>query len=218
VALCVLVFSRESMAMQEIAPLATAPAVAGAPPSAAADSAVAAPPVPAALPCACLAIAALTPIKIELLETVSSRTSIAGTTFKIALKDAIVVDGAELVPAGTPGFGEVVHARKSGASGTGGELVVAARYLDLGGQHIRLRSMMLSSTGKDNTVLAAAAAQAISFLAFVIRGKNTEFPAGSIANAKIAELVWITKPVMAAKPEPSIPVVPSTSISTGVTQ
>ncbi len=206
--------------MQDAAPLATAPVAAIAPPSAAADAVVSAPSAPVAAPCACLAIAALTPIRLELLETVSSKTSVTGTTFKLALKDAIVVDGTELVPAGTPGFGEVVHAKKSGMSGTGGELVVAARYLELGGQRIRLRSMTLSSTGRDNTVLAAASAQAISFLAFAIRGKNTEFPAGSIASAKIAELAWIPKSATAAKPEPAVAAVPSTSTPTpaGVTQ
>ncbi len=204
--------------MQDAAPLATAPATAIVPPPAAADVAIAAPPFPAAPPCACLALAALTPIRLELLETVSSKTSVTGTMFRLALKDAIVIDGTELVPAGTPGFGEVVHAKKSGMSGTGGELVVAARYLELGGQRIRLRSMMLASTGKDNTLLVAASAQAISFLAFAIRGKNTDFPAGSVANAKIAELAWIPKPAMAAKAEPSAPAAPSISTPAGVTQ
>jgi len=203
--------------MQHAVQLAASPVAANAATSATAAEAAAAPIAPAPSPCDCLAIPALTPIKLELLETVSSKTSIAGAMFKLALKEAIVVDGAELVPAGTPGQGEVVHAKKSGGSGVGGELVVAARFLDLGGQHIRLRSMMLSSTGKDNTVLVAASAQAISFLAFAIRGKNTEFPAGSVAEAKIAERAWIPKPAMAAKPAPSAPTMPSSPTPAGVT-
>ena len=205
-------------------PAAVATATATAAPSATAGGGIAA---PAAPPCDCLAIAALTPVKLELLETVSSKTSITGAMFKLALKEAIVVDGIELVPAGTPGMGEVIHAKKSGGSGAGGELVVAARFLDIGGQHVRLRSMMLSSTGKDNIGLVAASSQAISFLAFAIRGKNTDFPTGSVADAKIAELSWIPKPAIAAKPaqsptenKPAVSAstVPSTTTQAGVTQ
>jgi hypothetical protein len=213
--------------MQDAAQAVTSPAAATGPGSAAAGELAAGHVAPAAPPCDCLAIAALTPIKLELLETVSSKTSLTGATFKIALKQAIVVGGTELVPAGTPGVGEVVHAKKSGGSGVGGELVVTARFLDLGGQHIRLRSMMLSSTGKDNTVLVAASAQAISFLAFAIHGKNTDFPAGSIADAKIAEQTWIPRPAIAATPAPfatgkdvaaSDPAAPSLTTQAGVKQ
>lgn len=166
-------------------------------------------PVGAPVPsCDCLAIPALTPVKIELIEAVSSKASITGALFRIALQQPIAIDGVELVPAGTAGMGEVIHAKKSGGSGAGGELVVAGRYLDLGGQRIRLRSMMMSSTGKDQTTLAMASAQAISFFAFAIRGKNTDFPAGSIADAKIAELTWIPRPVALPKPvlpKPALP-------------
>lgn len=151
-------------------------------------------------PCDCLVIPALTPVKIELVEAVSSKTSVTGAMFKIALQQPISVGGVDLVPAGTPGVGEVVHAKKSGGSGAGGELVIAGRYLDFGGQRIRLRSMMVSSTGKDQTTLAMASAQAISFFAFAIRGKNTDLPAGSIADAKVAELAWIPRPPPALKP------------------
>lgn len=140
------------------------------------------------------------PIRLELVDGVSSKTSVTGASFALRLAEAIVIDGVELVPAGTPGVGEVVHAKKSGGSGAGGELVVAARYLLLGETRIRLRSMQLSHTGKDQTVLALAASQAIGPFAFAIHGKNTEFIAGTVADAKIAEAVWLPKPAPVSPP------------------
>ena len=93
-------------------------------------------------PCAdCVTIPALTPIKIELLETLGSKVSTSGETFPFRLAGPVLIDGKVAIPAGTPGVGEVVHAKKSGGSGAAGELVLAARYLDVQGRRLRLRSL-----------------------------------------------------------------------------
>lgn len=173
----------------------------------AASAVVAARDPAAALPCDCIALPALTPVHLELLEPIGSKISTTGDTFRLALKDAISVDGIELVPAGTPGIGEIIHAKKSGGSGVGGELIVAARFLDLRGQHIRLRSMIVSSTGMDRTGVVAATSAVVSVLAFAIHGKDTVYPAGTVAAAKTAELAWIPRSTQAATPAaaPSAP-------------
>ena len=156
--------------------------------------------IPAAPACeGCLTIPALTPVTVQVVPALGSRISKTGEMFEIRLSEPIMLDGRAAVPAGAKGMGEVVHAKKPGGSGAGGELVLAARYLEVDGQRLPLRSMHLSSKGKDQTVLAAAAAQAISIFAMAIEGKDTTVAAGTAAVAKTAA-AFAVKPAVEAPP------------------
>lgn len=135
-------------------------------------------------------IPALTPLRIELTEALSSRTSVTGQTFGISLAYPVVINGRELIPAGTKGRGEIIHAKKTGV-GVGGELVLAARYLNLGDRQLRLRSMKFNGAGRDQQDLAFAAAVAVGLPAMFIRGKHIDVPTGAFADAKTAEAFWL---------------------------
>jgi hypothetical protein len=141
-----------------------------------------------------LAIPALTPVEIVVDAELGSKTSTTGQMFPLHLGAAIIVDGKELVPAGTLGEGEIVHAKKAGGSGAPGELVVAARYLQLGGKRLKLRSMRIGLVGKDavNGVVAFNAVTAVTplpigIIGFAVTGRNVVYPAGTTATAKTAE-------------------------------
>lgn len=143
-------------------------------------------------PCdGCLTIPALTPVRIEIRATVGSAISKSGDSFPIRLAEPIVIDGKEVVAAGTTGVGEVVHAKKSGGSGAAGELVLAARYLDIDGRRIRLRSMALSSNGKSAVdtahVLGVAGGGIGALVGFLIKGGKTTVESGTVTTAKTAE-------------------------------
>lgn len=183
-----------------LAQSAAQPATVASPPS------VSPPAQPPASPCPVDAkcIPALTVVALRIDATLGSKVSVSGQTFPIALADPIVVDGQELVPAGTKGMGEVVHAKKTGV-GVGGELVLAARYLDFGGQQIKLRSMQLGGKGKDNEALTFAVGVTVGLPALFIRGKHIEVPEGSLATAKTAAQVVIVQPPAAATaPAPAL--------------
>lgn len=137
--------------------------------------------------CHCITVPALTPVELEILAPVGSKLSKNGDTFPIRLTKPVIFGGREVLPAGLPGMGEVVHAKPSGGGGGGGELVLAARYLEMANGRIRLRSMRVSSVGRDQTGLALASAYAIGPFAMMVKGKNTEIPPGTLAEAKIAE-------------------------------
>lgn len=155
-----------------------------------------APPVPSstnAAPACQHAIPALTPIVVETLVDLGSAVSRSLDTFPIRLAEPVVVDGHEVLPAGSTGEGEVVHAKKSGGSGTPGELVLAARWLDACGTRLRLRSMHVALAGQGavatvNAINAGAALAPvpIGLVGFAIRGRNVLYPAGTRATAKIA--------------------------------
>ena len=113
--------------------------------------------------------------------------------FPITLKEPIMQGKRELVPAGTKGEGEVVWAKKAGGSGSPGELVLAARYLDLGGRHLRLRSMNFGAVGGNRykdvnklMIVGTATLPGLVLVGFFVKGGETMVAAGTLAQAKTA--------------------------------
>jgi hypothetical protein len=128
-------------------------------------------------------------VEIEIDAALSSRSNKPGDMFPLHLAKAIEVDGHVVVPAGAVGQGEVIHAKKAGMSGSAGALILAARFIDFGGQHLRLRSMQMVKRGKSNEGAAIALGYlgAVGSIAFLVTGTNTDVAVGSQASAKTAE-------------------------------
>ncbi|MCT2558347.1 hypothetical protein N0B51_05075 [Tsuneonella sp. YG55] len=136
----------------------------------------------------------MTPVALELVDPVGSKTSKSLETFRVVLAEPVMVDEFEVIPAGTPGTGEIVHAKKAGGMGAAGELVVAARFLDLGDRKVRLRSTVIDAEGKSRingvSNLAAASAASplpVAWIGFFIKGGEIELPPGTRLVAKLAE-------------------------------
>jgi len=151
-------------------------------------------PVPPPSQAASATVPALTPLTLEILADLGSKTSKSGDQFPIRLHEPVVVDGVTVIPVGTPGMGEVVHAKKGGSSGAAGELVLAARYLDYEGARIRLRSMRMDGNGaskirsvNDMAIAAALTVPAVALFGFAVKGGDSDIPSGSLASAKTAE-------------------------------
>lgn len=125
-------------------------------------------------------------VSIRIDDRVGSKISKAGDFFNISLVDPIVVEEIELVPAGTKGVGQVVHAAKGSFGGGAGELILAARFLDHEGRRIHLRSLRFGQTGSDNTAEAMAINAVIGPLGLLVSGGNVTVEPGTMANAKIA--------------------------------
>lgn len=121
---------------------------------------------------------------IETAESVASATAKSGDKFKIRLAEPAIVDGRTLIPAGTGGIGEVIHAARSKAWGQSGELILAARYLDVGGSQVPLRAFRLNATGRQGRIDTYITGGGV---ARVLVGSNTEAPAGSTGIARVAE-------------------------------
>ena len=143
-------------------------------------------------------VPARTPLAIDIVDAVSSRASRTGDHFNFRLAEPLVIEGRVIVPAGTPGVGEVVHAARAGGMGRAGELIVAARYLQHGEIRITLRSMRVGSPqGRDNSgvvnainLASAAALPGLALVGFAIAGGEVNLPAGTRASAQTAtELV-----------------------------
>jgi hypothetical protein len=150
---------------------------------------------PAAATSPCCIVPALTPVKIEFLSLLSSKTSHIGDHFAFRLTEPLIVDGKELVPAGTNGSGDVVHAAKSGMAGKAGELILAARYLDFNGTKIPLRSLVVGKEqGKDKTGSAFAVAAVVGLPAYFMSGGQVLVPIGTEASAKVRTDTFLPQP------------------------
>jgi hypothetical protein len=162
---------------------------------AAAAPAEAAPATPAEAPAgACCTVPARTPIEIEILDAVNSKANHNGDHFAFRLAAPLTIDGHVVVPAGTTGVGEVVHAERARFGGRAGELILAARYLDLGGTRIPLRTLRFGPQhGRDSSgtvtalsIAAAATVPALAMLGYLIAGGEVNVPAGTHARAQTA--------------------------------
>ncbi|MDQ4087352.1 MAG: hypothetical protein M3177_04985, partial [Pseudomonadota bacterium] len=147
----------------------------------------------------CCTVPARTPLDIEIADAVGSRRSTNGQTFAIVLAEDLVVDGRVVVRAGARGVGEVVHAARAGMGGRAGELILAARYLEVDGQRIPLRTMRYGrSQGADSSsavnvgnMVAAATVPGLAVVGLFIRGGEIDIPAGTRANAQTATQVHL---------------------------
>src|SRR3954470_11247753 len=99
--------------------------------------------VVAQAPADLVTIPALTSVVIRLEEPISSNRNKPGDRFRITVAEDVRIGDSLVIPAGSTGEGEVIHAARSGAGGKAGELILAARFVRVGDLEVRLRSFAL---------------------------------------------------------------------------
>jgi hypothetical protein len=151
----------------------------------------AAPAVPAFAQAPCCHVAAGTPVEVELVDRVDTRTAHTGDNFALRLAAPLIVDGRVVLPAGAPGIGEVVEASKRGMGGKGAKLVLAARYVGSGEARTPLQGLQLAAGGHDNTTaaqvvgLGGIAFGPLGLIGLAVPGGNVTFAAGTRAIAAV---------------------------------
>lgn len=156
---------------------------------------------------------ALTPIVLTVDKALTSNTAVIGEEFDIELANPVAVGDRFIIPAGTKGRGFVIHASHSGLGGKPGELLLGARYLQLGDVRIPLRSMKVGSpSGKDNTGVSMAVS-AVTPLGMFIGGGQARIATGMTATAKTASDIELPIALLApapTRPAGLVPAPPST--------
>jgi hypothetical protein len=184
------------------------------------DTPPVAPPVTASTPApSAPALPAGTVIELALTQQVGSKISKRGDRFGIRLTEDLKLDDATLLPAGTEGEGEVVHAAPGKMGGGPGELLLAARFLDRDGVRVPLKAFKVGRSGKNNVDNAVLVGMVVGPFALFVQGGEVVIPAGTIANAKLAaDLPAPPAPVpstpAAPTPAPSPP--PSAPVSAAI--
>lgn len=127
-----------------------------------------------------------TVVELETVDAVSSRSNKPGDYFHLKVRvDVRGADGAVLIPAGTPAMGQVVHAARSSAGGKGGELILAARYIESAQGQLKLRSNF-GVAGKARVGASIATAMVVGPFALLIKGRELELPAATALSARLA--------------------------------
>lgn len=145
----------------------------------------------------CCRVAAGTMVQVELAEPVSTRVQRSGEPFALRLAAPLIVNGRVVLPAGTPGVGEVVQSTRPGMGGKPAKLVLAARYLRRHGGRLRLQALQLSAAGANNSNAANAvglsgiAFPPLGFIGLAVRGGHVTFPEGTAATARLANDVYL---------------------------
>lgn len=130
-----------------------------------------------------------TPVEVALVDTLSSRTSRGAGRFALRLAAPIIVDGVRVAAEGAPGEGEVIDVAKAGMGGKQAKLNIAARFLDLNGQRVRIRGMTLVGSGASHVDLATGMllVPLVGLTTVFVRGGEIEIPAGTRATVRLVE-------------------------------
>jgi hypothetical protein len=174
-------------------------------------SAAAAPQAEAiAAPATTIRIPAGTVVIVELAEALSSRTAQQEQLFGLRLAQPLIIDGREVAPAGALGGGEVIDAAHSAFGGRQGRLTISGRFVEIGGQRVRIRGMQLIAAGEDRAeqALGVSMVPVVGMAAIFMHGGEVEIPAGARAGARIAVDVDIP---IGALPTASAPEAPEAS-------
>lgn len=131
-------------------------------------------------------ITAGTSVTIRVTEPVTSRTAKRGDYFSFELVNDLRSGATIVIPAGTKGVGQVVHAAPKGFGGRAGELIVAARYLDTATGRVPLRKTKFSVAGSDNVAAALTTSMVVPIVGMFITGTSVDLSVGSILVAEIA--------------------------------
>jgi hypothetical protein len=153
-------------------------------------------------------VPANTLLELEAVDSVSSATNHPGDLFALRLSEPLRWGPTELLPAGTPVQGQVVHAARSRGGGKAGELLLAARYAQTAQGRIRLRSNF-GASGKDHTKGALAASLVVGVFAMAIHGSEQVVTPGTPLSARLAEPVTFQCGAVTASP-----VIPPTPTAT----
>jgi hypothetical protein len=88
-------------------------------------------------------------VEVRVDKLVNSQEFERGQTFPIVLNRDLSVGGVVLLPAGTPGVGEVIHVDPAGDQARPGELLIAVRYLTYQGRRVPLKGGQLAVKGME---------------------------------------------------------------------
>ena len=132
-----------------------------------------------------------TPVRLMVLNEVSTKDHEPGHRFRLRVHEAVVVDGRELVPVGATAWGVLTDAEKSGNVGKRGKLEATLSHIDLDGREIPLEGGTSAdgASGKGETILGVLAMGPLGLFA---KGNNAKIKAGEMMTAFVSEDVVLS--------------------------
>ena len=165
--------------------------------------AVAAPVAPIAAPAttnAILRVGTVVPLRLSEELTTKGKKLRVGQRFRMETSEPVMVQGAVVIPVGSPAVGEITDVRNKGMWGKSGHLGARLLYVTVNGRQIRL-SGAFDDKGTAGGV-GAVAVSAIVFLpaGFFMTGTSAQVPVNTIVKGFVDEDVQLA--LQAATPAP----------------
>lgn len=152
-----------------------------------------------------------TQVLISIEEPLNSKTSHPQDIFRFKTAQDVFVGDRLVIAEGTPGFGEVIHSDRARMSGSRGELILAARYIEQGDHRITLSRFRfgipeeLAGTDLVDTAtalsIAGFAVPGLGIGALFLKGGEFEVPVGTLGHARVKESISL--PVLSIE-EPAV--------------
>jgi hypothetical protein len=140
----------------------------------------------------------------------------AGTRFHLETAEPLLVQGATVIPAGTPAEGEITDVRNKGMWGKSGKFSARLLFLTVNGRQIRLGGDFNDKGSAGGVGAVAVSALVFAPAGFFMTGKSANLPAGTIVKGFIDEDVPLVLPQTAAAAQ-SAPMVVGAPAPAGAT-
>lgn len=140
-----------------------------------------------------------TPIQFRLLEEITTKKKVAkvGQRFQLEVAAPVEVNGVQVIPAGSPAWGELTSVRNKGMWGKSGKLEARLLYLRVNGRQIRL-SGNFDDKGVTGTAGVVGAIALVPVAGFFMTGTSAVLPRGGQVGGFIdedVELAFAAQPV-----------------------
>ncbi len=128
-------------------------------------------------------------VDLVFVDSVDSKANKVGDIIAMKVADDVLAGTTVIIPAGTPVSAEVIHAAKARAMGKAGELIVIARFIQMGDRQIPMKGFKFGSsgTGKSKLTESAVAGFFLTPLPLFIAGGEKHADSGTRAFAKLKD-------------------------------
>lgn len=130
-----------------------------------------------------------TPVALRLIEGLTTKEKIARINDRVRLEvaEAVTVNGAVIIPVGSPATGELTDVRNKGMWGKSGRIVGRVLSVNANGRTIRLSGTFDSKGGSGTAGAVAVSAVVFAPAGFFMTGKSAEMPAGTMLRGFVEE-------------------------------
>jgi hypothetical protein len=126
------------------------------------------------------------PMKLREELTTKGKALRVGQRFELEVADPVLVNGQTVIPAGSPGVGEITSIRNKGMWGKSGNIEARVLYVRVGDRQIRC-SGVISEKGTTGTAGVVGAVVLIPVAGFFMTGTSAEIPLGAPVKAFLDE-------------------------------
>lgn len=133
-----------------------------------------------------------TPVALRLMEEITTKKKSAkvGQRFMLEVAAPVEVNGVQVIPAGTPAWGEITGVRNKGMWGKSGKLDARVLFLRVNGRQIRLTGTF-DDKGVTGTAGVVGAVALVPIAGFFMTGTSAMLPKGGPVNGFIDEDVQL---------------------------